>query len=560
MADEFIELDSAWSWVVLAACMLGTTGMGSSYVLFGLLYKDLIQEFQSSSAAVGWIGSLFVGCGNIMGPIFGLVLERFGCRVVCMFGSFICSAGFFLSFFAGNVFYLYISYGILAGMGMCMIVTTCYINSMRHFGRKRPLAGALVSVGFSFGTVLIGPAMAYILEMHSWRGSLVIFSCLIMQMFPAAYFAFKPQYRVSNVRRASQLSTGNHTDPENLPHRSQEGTAQERDGRNIEMDLYSLSDLATTDATYTVNDQTNKASDTTHEPMRKAKSSININLPNSLKNEQSGTIDSNEIWFKKCQSLNNIRASSPLTIFDVAKNCTYSCNIVTNLDKKLFEHDALETCNLAAIDSNQFKKESFREILSDATVMFYLLGLLFMYVGVQVYLNHFPSRALAFGVDRGLVNYLPTTYGAVAGFTKIMSGFLVNRPNANRLLIFSLAVLGFGASLLLLPFYTTYPLMQLHGSQCGLFTGFIFSMYQTLMVDLKGVSNVTKTTPMANFCFGVASVIGTPAAGFLYDQTNDYNVTFLTTGGIVLVGSLWCFVALFVDARKKKKIKNSVEC
>lgn len=52
-----------------------------------------------------------------IGPIASALTIRFGCRAVTIAGSIFASLGFFLSTFAPNIFTLYGTIGICAGVG-----------------------------------------------------------------------------------------------------------------------------------------------------------------------------------------------------------------------------------------------------------------------------------------------------------------------------------------------------------------------------------------------------------------------------------------------------------
>ncbi|ESN94726.1 hypothetical protein HELRODRAFT_180055 [Helobdella robusta] len=63
-------------------------------------------EFQCICHWVDWfIASVFLS----------RLIEKFGCRFVCMLGSILTSLGYILSYFASHVVYMCLSFGVLAG-------------------------------------------------------------------------------------------------------------------------------------------------------------------------------------------------------------------------------------------------------------------------------------------------------------------------------------------------------------------------------------------------------------------------------------------------------------
>ncbi|ESN90129.1 hypothetical protein HELRODRAFT_182825 [Helobdella robusta] len=564
------SVETKWSWVVLVVCMLGTTIMGSSFVLFSLLYRDLVEDFQTTSAAVGWVGSLYVACSNVLGIIFGLAMDKFGCRKVCVCGSLLCTLGYFLSFFATNLFYLYFTYGIMAGTGLGMIVTTCNINSMKYFDRRRPLAGALVSGGFSIGSILVGPVMKYIFEAYNWRGSFVIFACLTLQMTAAAGFAFRPVENLSSKKNMKKVKG-----------------VRERD----EIKLKNEKCLPKFNEDCIQNEDDIKVF---KEKFLKTRSLYNIFYPATFGEETSDReIDFSLAASKKYKSLDLLK-SHPTSNKNIV-----SRSIAKSLSNSNFNHLQAETTkNTNSVMT--FERQSFLQLLTSADLFCYLLSCLFLYVGAQAYMQHMPSRAISLGIDRSLVPYWPVTYNVVAGLMKTtieasespdgvqmsrckkfqphravesflksrlknfycrdehVSGVIANRPNVNRGLIFSMAVLGMGLCHLSLPLFRSFVMMVIHGCLVGFCSGFIFSLFITIVVDMKGVVNVTRTQPMTTFNFGVGALIGTPFAGFLFDVTENYDVTFIVTGTILLFGSFWSFVSVVLRGRARRRMGGVV--
>lgn len=50
-----------------------------------------------------------------LGPIASMLTNKFGCRIVTIVGTIIAASGFILSIFAPNIYFMYFSFGIVAG-------------------------------------------------------------------------------------------------------------------------------------------------------------------------------------------------------------------------------------------------------------------------------------------------------------------------------------------------------------------------------------------------------------------------------------------------------------
>ena len=54
---------------------------------FGVLLEKLVVHFDSNRATVSWVGSLLCGVYLMSGPIVGGLVNKFGCRPVCILGK-----------------------------------------------------------------------------------------------------------------------------------------------------------------------------------------------------------------------------------------------------------------------------------------------------------------------------------------------------------------------------------------------------------------------------------------------------------------------------------------
>ena len=57
-------------------------------------------------------------CFSTTGPLSAVLTNRFGYRLICMIGGFIGATGFIFSYYASNIYLMYVSYGALTGLSI----------------------------------------------------------------------------------------------------------------------------------------------------------------------------------------------------------------------------------------------------------------------------------------------------------------------------------------------------------------------------------------------------------------------------------------------------------
>ncbi len=81
----------------------------------------MVESFDSNRSTVSWVGSLLAGVYLMSGPIVGGLVNKFGCRPVCISGSIVACAGLVLSTLSPNVPILMLTYGVIGGLGLGLI-------------------------------------------------------------------------------------------------------------------------------------------------------------------------------------------------------------------------------------------------------------------------------------------------------------------------------------------------------------------------------------------------------------------------------------------------------
>ena len=180
--------DGGWGWVVVLASFTCNLILDGIAYTFGVLLNPLVKDFKSDRATVSWVGSLLCGTYMLSGPLVGGLVNRFGCRPVCMFGAIIAWAAISLSTLSPNVPVLMITYGVLGGFGLGLIYLPAIISVGFYFESRRALATGISVCGSGVGTFLFAPIANHLISISTWETSNLIFGaiCLLCILCGAA--------------------------------------------------------------------------------------------------------------------------------------------------------------------------------------------------------------------------------------------------------------------------------------------------------------------------------------------------------------------------------------
>ena len=93
----------------------------------------------------------------ISGPIASYLTNKLGWCRTTIFGSCVGAAGLMLSAISPNIYFLYISAGILIGLGLGIIYLPRLDCITQYFDKKRPLVTGLAICGSGIGTFIFAP-------------------------------------------------------------------------------------------------------------------------------------------------------------------------------------------------------------------------------------------------------------------------------------------------------------------------------------------------------------------------------------------------------------------
>ncbi|KAM9296820.1 monocarboxylate transporter 4 [Gastrophryne carolinensis] len=172
--------DGGWGWAVLFGGFVIT---GFSYAFpkaVSVFFKELIREFGIGYSDTAWISSILLAMLYGTGPLCSIAVNRFGCRPVMMVGGLFASLGMVSASFCTSIITIYLTAGVITGLGLALNFQPSLIMLNRYFDKKRPLANGLAAAGSPVFLCALSP-LGQILQHHfGWRGGFLILGGLLL--------------------------------------------------------------------------------------------------------------------------------------------------------------------------------------------------------------------------------------------------------------------------------------------------------------------------------------------------------------------------------------------
>jgi MFS family permease len=160
-------------YIALVGATAYALGYGARFS-FSVIFPSLLEEFKWSRDLTATMFSVHLLIYGIAAPITGFLVDRTGARKTMVLGTILLALGLVLSRWGNQLWYFWITFGLISGAGLCMIGAVPFTTVLRNwFEKKRGLAFSLLFLG-SGGAFGCYPVIAWLIETVGWRNTYLI--------------------------------------------------------------------------------------------------------------------------------------------------------------------------------------------------------------------------------------------------------------------------------------------------------------------------------------------------------------------------------------------------
>ncbi len=174
--------------VLLAGCLIAAIGFGARSSL-GLFLEPMTSARGWSRETFGLalaLQNLFWGLGL---PVAGMLADKWGAARVIVVGALVYALGLYLMSLADSPGLLYLSAGVLSGLGIAFSAFSLALAAMvKVVGpERRSIVLGLGTAAGSFGQVVFSPLAQSFIASMGWAAALTTLALIVLSLVPLAF-------------------------------------------------------------------------------------------------------------------------------------------------------------------------------------------------------------------------------------------------------------------------------------------------------------------------------------------------------------------------------------
>ena len=181
-----------YGWVIVAVgIVVGCIGMGGVMSL-GVFLQPMADSLGWSHAGISTASTLAFLWMGVGGFLWGWLYDRYGARVVVLFGGLLQGLGLVVASQAQSLPVFLAVYGTAAGLAAGAAYVPLTAATASWFVRHRSLAVSLVSAGLALGTTLMAPLARWLIVAHDWRFAMLTLGLIAWAVILPAALLLRP--------------------------------------------------------------------------------------------------------------------------------------------------------------------------------------------------------------------------------------------------------------------------------------------------------------------------------------------------------------------------------
>ncbi len=161
-------------WLIAVAGFSVIVCLGVAYS-WGIFLLPISEEFGWKRGSVSLAVSLLLLVFSVFMVVGGILEKRYGPKITSLLGGLLVCTGWVSASFTQSLLWLYLSYGVISGIGTGLSYLPSISSGIKWFPDKKGLITGIIIFGFGFGSAFLAPLGTKLIEVYGWRSTMLIY-------------------------------------------------------------------------------------------------------------------------------------------------------------------------------------------------------------------------------------------------------------------------------------------------------------------------------------------------------------------------------------------------
>ncbi|GIY01504.1 hypothetical protein CDAR_196841 [Caerostris darwini] len=186
--------DGCRSWMIAFSAFfinMITAGIGRN---FSILFVEIMEEFHVNRELASLPFSVLLVMRFLLGPIVGILGLKYDVRTITLLGGVVSTASTIACFFATDIYWIVVNYGVINGFGVCLSTTLLQVSIREYFEVHRATAMGLAFSGGCMGSLIFPMLLEYIVITFGVRKDFLVNGIFLALTIPISLVFKKPPW------------------------------------------------------------------------------------------------------------------------------------------------------------------------------------------------------------------------------------------------------------------------------------------------------------------------------------------------------------------------------
>src|SRR5689334_5761003 len=166
-------------WIQLVLGLIAMMSISSPQYVWTLFTKPFQDALGATLPAIQVTFTIVIVLQTWFSPVQGYLIDRFGPRLLIAVGCLLSGLGWITSAYVTSLIGLYLTYGLLCGIGTGVVYIGIIGLMVRWFPDRRGLATGAVAAGYGFGAILTTFPIDTMMRQSGHQHTLVVFGIIL---------------------------------------------------------------------------------------------------------------------------------------------------------------------------------------------------------------------------------------------------------------------------------------------------------------------------------------------------------------------------------------------